>query len=202
MFEPWDAVTIPINFGENWMRSIMRIFAPILALAPLGLLADDTICNGLLNGRHDNVIVPDGAECVLSNARVKGNVEVKTGSALTVSGPVYIGGNIQSEGSRSVRIEGSGVTVNGNVQIKKVLEASGILPGTSIFGDFQYEENSGFLFASGSFVRGNFQVFKNSGGATIVNNTIRQNLQCKENWPAPTGDGNSAGDKEEQCAGL
>lgn len=184
------------------MRSIIRTFAPILALTPLGLLADDTICNGLVNGRHDNVIVPDGAVCMLSNARVKGNVEVKTGAALTVSGPVYIGGNIQSEGSRYVRIEGSGVTVNGNIQIKKVLEASGIQPGTSIYGDFQYEENSGFLFASGSFVRGNFQVFKNSGGATIVNNTIRQNLQCKENWPAPTGDGNSAGDKEDQCAGL
>ena len=94
------------------------------------------------------------------------------------------------------------VTVAGNVQIKKAEEASGILPGTSIYGDFQYEENAGFLFASDSFIRGNFQMFKNLGGANIVNNTIRQNMQCKENWPVPAGGGNLAGKKEDQCSGL
>lgn len=184
------------------MRNITLMMTLLGALTPWALRADDTICTGNLSGSHTNVIVPDGATCTLSSARVEGNVEVKTGAALTVNGPTYIGGNVQSEGSRFVRLSGAGVTVAGNVQIKKVTEASGLQPGTNIYGNFQFEENSGFLFAAGSFIRGDFQFFKNSGGANIVNNTIRQNMQCKENSPAPTGSGNSAGDKEDQCAIL
>ena len=43
-----------------------------------------------------------------------------------------------------------------------------------------------------------------SNGARIVarNNMIVENLQCKENNPPPTGGGNTAGDKEDQCAAL
>ena len=184
------------------MNKAIMTLALFATLSPLALRADDTICRGTVTGNHENVIVPDGATCTISNARIDGNVEVKTGAALTVNGPTYIGGNVQSEGSRFVRLSGSGVTVPGDVQIKKAYEASGIQPGTNIYGNFQYEENTGFLFVSGSFVRGDFQFFKNSGGASIVNNTIRQNMQCKENSPAPSGSGNSAGDKEDQCSVL
>lgn len=184
------------------MRSLLSITALLAALTPAALMADDTICTGPLAGRHENVTVPDGADCTIANARVDGNVEVKSRSSLTVNGPVYIGGNVQSEDSRFVRLAGAGVTVAGNVQIKKAAEASGILPGTAIYGSFQYEENAGFLVASGAFIRGDFQFFKNLGGATIIDNTIRQNMQCKENWPAPTGGGNVAGKKEDQCSGL
>jgi hypothetical protein len=46
------------------------------------------------------------------------------------------------------------------------------------------------------------QVFQNTGGVRLLNNRIAENLQCKENDPPPTGSGNIAGDKEDQCAGL
>ncbi len=184
------------------MKLSVCLMAALFSMALPALRADDTICTGSLSGRHENVIVPDGANCTISNARIDGNVKVETGSSLTVEGPTYIGGNVQSEGSRFVRLNGGGVTVNGDVQIKKASEASGIQPGTNIYGNFQYEENTAFLFASGAFIRGDFQMFKNFGGANIVNNTIRQNMQCKENYPAPAGGGNRAGKKEDQCSAL
>ena len=55
---------------------------------------------------------------------------------------------------------------------------------------------------SGVFIRGDLQVFKNTGGILLTDNTIRQNLQCKENLPRPTGSGNRAGSKEDQCRRL
>jgi cytoskeletal protein CcmA (bactofilin family) len=167
------------------------------------LRAGDTICNGALSGSHANVIVPEGAACNIRNARIQGNVEVKRDAGLTVEGPAYIGGNVQSEGGRYVRLLGSGVTVDGSVQLKYLSAASGMQPGTQVRGNFQYGENHGFLFVSGSFIRGDFQMLKNTGGASLTNNTIRQNMQCKENYPPPSGGGNVAGgSREDQCSGL
>ncbi len=76
------------------------------------------------------------------------------------------------------------------------------ISGLFIGGDLQLSENIGVLSSSGTRVRGNLQVVKNSGGVLLLNNTIAQSLQCKENTPAPTGSGNVAGDKEEQCRAL
>jgi hypothetical protein len=171
-------------------------------LVPSGLLADDTICTGLLTGSHDNVIVPQGATCDLRDAYLNGNVKVNRNGAITISGRTYINGNVQSEeGGRYVRIAGS-VTVGGNVQMKYAWEASSIQSGTQIRGNLQYVENPGFLAVNEVFIRGDLQLFKNTGGAMLTNNTIRQNMQCKENSPAPQGSGNRAGDKEDQCRRL
>jgi hypothetical protein len=51
-------------------------------------------------------------------------------------------------------------------------------------------------------VGGNLQADENTGGLRISFNVIAENLQCKQNNPPPTGSGNTAGDKEGQCAGL
>lgn len=180
------------------------IFALSLALfVPAGVLADDTLCTGVLTGSHENVEVPQGATCDLRNAWVDGNVKVNRNGAVTISGRTYIKGNVQSEeGGRYVRIAGPGVTIGGNVQIKHSWEASTIQSGVQIRGNLQYEENPGFLNVSDTFIRGDLQLFKNTGGSLLTDNTIRQNIQCKENWPAPEGSGNSAGEKEDQCRRL
>lgn len=172
-------------------------------ILPAGLLAEDTQCNGTLQGSHDNVIVPQSAVCNLSNAQLNGSVYVQRNGALTISGRTYINGNVISEdGGRFVRIVGSSVRVGGNVQIKYNYDTSAIQQGTTIGGSLQYVENPGHLFASNVFIGSDLQLFKNTGGATLTRNTIRQNMQCKENVPAPTGSGNVAGDKEDQCKGL
>jgi hypothetical protein len=95
-----------------------------------------------------------------------------------------------------------GITIEGNVQIKKAYEAVAIERGTNILGNLQYEENSAPLTVRESFIRGDFQLFKNFGGALVHKNTIRQNMQCKENAPAPVGSGNRAGKREDQCSAL
>ncbi len=175
----------------------------LLAAAAQPLLGGDTVCRGALSGGHDNVLVPEGANCVLSNVTVEGNVTVRPWGALTIGPGTYIRGNVQSDEGRYVRIAGERAVVDGDVQIKKASEWSGYEPGTRIRGNFQYEDNRGELRAYGGIVRGDFQVFKNTGGAVTAGNTIRENLQCKENFPAPTGGGNRVeGNKEDQCSGL
>jgi hypothetical protein len=46
------------------------------------------------------------------------------------------------------------------------------------------------------------QIFQNTGGVKLLRNMVAENLQCKSNFPAPTGGGNIAGDKEDQCENL
>lgn len=179
------------------------LFLAVLTLTAGALRADETVCTGSISGSHDNVLVPGFATCSITDARIEGNVKVEQGGAVTISGRTFIDGNVQSDGGRFVRLLGGGVTVGGDVQIKKATETSAIQPGTQVLGNFQYEENQAFLFATGAFIQGDFQVFKNLGGASISRNTIRQNLQCKENIPAPLGGGNVVGgNKEDQCRRL
>jgi hypothetical protein len=183
------------------LRSVLSL---IVLVAPFtAAIADDTVCTGLLDGVHDNVIVPEGADCVLTDALVRGTVEVKAHGSLAVRGRTSIQGSVQSDGGRHVRLLGGSVTVGGNVQIKRASNSSGYEPGTRIAGNFQFEENTGALFATGGLIGGNLQVIKNSGGGSISGNTIRETLQCKENFPPPAGGGNSVGgNKEDQCSPL
>lgn len=69
-------------------------------------------------------------------------------------------------------------------------------------GDILFDENTGAMTATRNTVGGNLQAFKNMGGVQIDRNRIDGNLQCKENIPAPTGGGNQASSKEDQCARL
>ncbi len=188
------------------MNSVKNLAAAaaltIFSGAGASLMAD-TLCSGVLTGTFENVTVPAGATCELKNARVDGNVIVEPGGAVTLSDRTYVNGNVQSDGGRYVRLLGGGVAVGGDVQIKKASEASGMLRGTMVLGNFQFVENSGYLFAFRSFVDGDLQMFSNTGGGTIVGNVIRANLQCKENAPPPTGAYNVVGgNKEDQCAGF
>lgn len=185
------------------MKNKATVLIALALCLPAGLLANDTVCTGVVTGSHQNVEVPQGATCDLRNAWVDGNVKVYRNGALTVSGRTFIKGNVESEeGGRYVRLIGPSVTVAGNVQIKHSWEASSILSGVQIRGNLQYEENPGFLTVSEAFIRGDLQLFKNTGGALLTDNTIRQNMQCKENYPAPAGSGNLAKEKEDQCRGL
>jgi len=183
----------------NWKNGLVAAALSATAM----LHAEDTTCTGKLKGSHDNVIVPESAVCELENARLNGSVYVKRNGAITISGRTFVNGNVISEdGGKYVRIVGQSVRVGGNVQIKYNYETSAIQPGTTIRGSLQYVENPGSLFVTGVFIGSDLQLFKNSGGATLTDNTIRQNMQCKENAPAPSGSGNVAGDKEDQCRGL
>jgi len=108
-------------------------------------------------------------------------------------------GTAQTDNTDTVIIE-NGTVVGGNIQLLQGGTAR--VADVRVDGDIQIEQNMGAQLASGNVVFGNFQVFANTGGVTLLNNAVSENLQCKENVPAPTGSGNTAGSKEDQCAML
>jgi hypothetical protein len=171
--------------------------ASLVLLAPA--VAEERRCSGTIGPIYlDNIFVPDGATCVLDRTRAKGNVVVGTGATLLANG-VSINGNLQGEGAASITVQNRS-TFGGSVQLVKGNTSSII--AARIGGDILFDENIGAMTASGNTVGGNLQAFKNMGGVQIVRNRIDGNLQCKENIPAPTGGGNQASSKEDQCARL
>jgi hypothetical protein len=184
-------------------KTVMTLSLCALALlTPSAAFGDEINCIGTLRGSFDNVNVPAGRTCTLVDSRVQGSVYVRGNAALNVQRTSILG-NIQAEGARFVRLQGSAVSVNGSVQIKYGTAASSVAAGTFIGGSIQYEENTGSLSVLGARIGQDLQVFKNFGGASLLNNVINGNLQCKENTPDPTGAGNTVGgNKEDQCAGF
>lgn len=146
----------------------------------------------------DNVFVPDGRTCTLNGARLNGNIVVGTGATLTASA-VRVNGNIQASGHRAIFLN-QGTIVGGSVQIKQ--GGSAAINTITVNADLQIESNSRRITVANSDIGSNLQVFQNAGGVVLRNNDIAQNMQCKENAPAPTGAGNVAGNKEDQCAAL
>lgn len=166
----------------------------------------------------EKVIVPDGASCILTGTQVQSDVEVKGNASVRTEAGARVGGNVTGAGSSRVvvldtRVIGNvqtdntatvvvrgATSVGGNIQIKQGGTAT--VENATVNGDVQFEQNRRAIQAARNRVGGNFQVFGNTGGVNLVSNRVAQNLQCKENRPAPTGSGNTAGSKEDQCARL
>ena len=173
--------------------------ALVALLMSTPVAAEERRCTGTIGPIYlDNIFVPDGASCVLDRTRANGNIVVGTGASLLASG-VSINGNLQAEGAASVVVQGRS-TFGGSVQLVKGGTAS--IDAARVQGDILFDENTGALAATANIVGGNLQAFKNMGGVAINRNRIDGNLQCKENIPAPTGSGNRAASKEDQCARL
>ena len=169
----------------------------LLSAAPAA--AEERECRGSIGAVFlDNIFVPDGASCVLDRTRAKGNIVVGTGASLVAHG-VSVNGNLQAEGASAISVQGFS-SFGGSVQLVKGGRAS--IDSARINGDILFDENTGPLSASANTVGGSLQAFKNYGGVSLNRNRMKGNLQCKENIPAPTGSGNQAASKEDQCARL
>jgi hypothetical protein len=148
--------------------------------------------------RLDSVIVPDGASCTLLGTILNGTVEVGATSRLTAES-VNVTGDLKADGAAELRISGAS-RVGGSVQVQRGAAAS--ITGMSVTGDMQINAMAGLATASGNRITGNMQVVGNRGGVALTSNTMGGVMQCKENLPAPTGSGNVATLKEDQCLGL
>lgn len=179
------------------LSAALALGAGLLAATPA--LAEERLCTGRIGAVSlDNVFVPDGRSCVLAQTRLKGNVVVGTGATLTARS-VSVNGNVQAEGAQAVTIEGRSM-IGGSVQVVQGYAAS--VTAATVGGTILVDENTGPVSVLRNRVTGDIQLFANQGGATVVDNRINGNLQCKENSPPPTGYGNRAASKEDQCAGL
>jgi hypothetical protein len=162
-------------------------------------MAEETQCTSSIGAiTLDNIFVPDGATCQLDGTIAKGSIVVGTSSTL-IANRVSVGGNVQAEGANNVVLKGRS-SVGGSVQIVQGYAA--IVEYTRINGDLYFDANRAPLKAANNTVGGNLQAFQNKGGMNIAQNFIKGNLQCKENTPAPTGGGNRASSKEDQCERL
>ena len=173
----------------------------LLATAPAAQ-AEERTCRGTIGATTvDNLRVPQGASCTLNGTRVEGTVKVERNATL-VANTIRVKGNIQSEGFKSILLRQGSVVV-GSVQLENGLRGgSGRVLNTRINGDLQFFSNDARMVARGNTLQANFQANQNKGGLVIENNRIAENLQCQSNNPAPVGGGNTAGDKEGQCARL
>ena len=175
--------------------------APRRAAAPAAQ-AEERVCRGTIGATTvDNLRVPQGASCTLNGTRVEGTVLVERNATL-VATRIRVKGNVQSEGFKSILLRQGSVVV-GSVQLENGLRGgSGRVLNARINGDLQFSSNGARMVARGNTILANFQANQNTGGLVIENNRISENLQCQSNNPPPTGGGNTAGDKEGQCARL
>jgi hypothetical protein len=96
---------------------------------------------------------------------------------------VSANGNLQGQGTASVRV--SGGRFDGSLQIERGQSVTA--SGTAFNGSVQLEENRGAISLQNLRVSGDIQLFANRGGASLNGNRAGGNLQCQNNVPAPTG---------------
>ncbi|MDQ5826901.1 MAG: hypothetical protein M3441_22230 [Chloroflexota bacterium] len=189
------AASLSASFFFTMAVLALAVFAPAAQ-------AEERVCRGTIGTTTvDNLRVPQGASCTLNGTRVEGTVKVERNARLTANG-IRVKGNVQSEGFKNIVLRRASVVV-GSVQLENGLrDGSGRVLNTRINGDLQFFSNKARMIARGNTILANFQANQNTGGLVIENNRISENLQCQSNNPRPTGGGNTAGDKEGQCARL
>lgn len=145
----------------------------------------------------DSVIVPARARCVLQGTRLNGSIEVQAGGTLQASG-VVANGELLADGAAAVLVDGNSRYAG----LKLQRGAGASIVGAVIAGDVQIDAMRGPTTLSSNRIAGNAQAMDNRARLSITGNQIAGNLQCKGNLPAPTGRGNTAAQKQDQCAGL
>ncbi len=183
------------------MLALMMGLAALL-LAAQAAQAEERTCRGTIGSTTvDNLRVPQGASCTLNGTKVEGTVKVERNAKL-VANTIRVKGNVQSEGFKAITLRQESVVV-GSVQLENGLDGgAGKVLSSKVNGDLQYLSNEARMVARGSTILANLQANQNTGGLVIENSRIAENLQCQANNPRPTGGGNTAGDKEDQCARL
>ena len=163
-------------------------------------LSGNVTCVGLTIGaiRLDSVIVPAGASCTLLGTLLNGSIEVGASSRL-IAESVNVTGDLKADGAAELRVSGTSL-VGGSVQVQR--GAAATLSGMAVTGDLQIDAMAGPVSASGNRITGNLQVVANLGGVALNSNRVGGVMQCKENLPAPSGSGNVATLKEDQCLRL
>lgn len=189
----------PLASG-NTAASIESQCLPGGGVTPPPPLSGNVTCVGLTIGaiRLDSVSVPAGASCTLLGTLLNGNLEVGANARL-VAESVNITGGVTADGAAELTVRGASL-VGGSMQVQRAALVN--LVGTSITGDLQLDNMTGPIAASNNRVTGNLQAMANRGGVTLLNNRMGGVMQCKDNLPAPTGSGNVASLKEDQCVGL
>jgi len=186
--------------------------------------ASGSACNGSYDGTfRGSITVSAGQNCVLIfggatgnirqnggsltliSATVGGNVQV-TGGGLTIN-TAKIGGNLQVQNlpSSASKNQVCGATVGGDLQYQSNAAAVQIggasCAGNTIDGSLQVQYNTAATQLIGNNVLDNLDDNGNTAATQVTNNTVGNKLQCQNNTVI-TGGGNTAKQKQGQCASF
>lgn len=133
----------------------------LITLALLGcssVALADFYCNGTVSQRHidDNVVI--SKTCYLDQVTIKGNVMLYSGAQAVIKNS-NIDGNLESKGQfSSVLAENN--AIDGNIQLEKGQKIQ--LLNNEVNGDIQLKENRSNIVVRENTVDGNLQCEKNS----------------------------------------
>ena len=192
--DPTQASPTPMTAADNGSRGDLMTVGPdrclyatqsdrVQKLLPCVFqptLGCDIVINGTFTGNLD---VDTGTICIIGGT-VTGNVKQSGGKLITSY--AVIQHNLQvSGGSLSLQ----NTTFGNNVDIEGIPTGTGLneICGNSVGNNLTYK-NNGVAVEIGSTL------------ASCPGNSIGNNLQCSGNSPAPTGSGNTALQKQNQCA--
>lgn len=166
--------------------------------------ADDFQCAGVVTlGVFDNVVVPEGGFCDISNSQIRGNIKALRNSTLYVSGNNRIGGNVEADKASDVQIfnrGGPSNVISGNGVIVENSTATAICGAVIPNGDIIIVKNRGFALAIGgspctaffgggnTLDKGNIKVEDSviSSLFEVSDNRVAQNVQVFKNAGAAT----------------
>jgi hypothetical protein len=169
--------------------AITAVIGACMALWAAGPAAADgtTECTGVFTGAAINVVVPDGAHCILEGAQIKNNVLVGTDATLTTfggNGRTVIGNNVVAPDAHQVLLFYE-TQVGGNVHISGTAPytLNGIDINGTVGGNFEYMNNDGYLFIDAAQIGGSVLSYNNSAIGEISNDQIGKNLFCRNDPP-------------------
>jgi hypothetical protein len=171
---------------------------------------------------HGDVVVPENAYCDLSGSRITGRVTIERTGGLFLDFGSSVDHNVVVERDGQVALF-NGSTIGGSIwcskcsaadlhdsTVKGSLYDNGLTGGadltnSQIHGSLvvNRSQTGGYHFNfTGNTIGEDFSFVRNTGTSTISGNTIAGELNCTGNTPPPAGAGNTAAEKEGQCAGL
>jgi len=205
----------PSALGRDVLAGLVKLAAPPATTACNGTYSGTFVGNlkvssgqtcMFVGGGVTGNITQNGGNLVLSGTTVGGNVQIQAGGSFSLGGFARIIGNLQIQNLPSSAIQNQlcGVSVGGNLtfqnsQAAVQIGAPTMCPGNTVGGDLQVGNNDAAVGIVSNTVGGNLQVQKNSGPTIVSGNYVAKNLQCSGNATI-SGSGNTAGQKQGQCA--
>ena len=175
--------------------------AALLIVVAAPAVADDIVCKKTLTNQtiDGNIVVPNGASCVLINNYVRGNIDLLDRAQLVVRNDTFVEGSVQADGAHRVRIRDS--EVNGNIQLTGVDYSLGsLVVNTKVGGSIDWKDNDAEMLIRYNSVIGDIKVEENNRLVRIFDNKVGHDLRCRDNEPEPVGARNMVdGSKEGQC---
>jgi hypothetical protein len=147
----------------------------------------DTPCVGILaGGVFDNVVVPPGERCTLSNTVVEGDVKARENSQLVIENST-IGGNVKGDRADLVQVHFS--VVRGNIDVKKGGPALAPFPvGTLFCGRLEVDGCEAVVFAT-TVQNGHIKIEQMVGDVIITGSQVtKRDVRVKDNLLATSAE--------------